>query len=307
MLFDFVGTFARVIKANIKGTAHAVLANLTGIAESLDETSGEKATDQPLYGPIGFISVPKAAVSASAARGSDPAGYAEVVALKSADGLIPVAGRDLRLNRLISLTEGIVAMVQYGGGLFSITDRVDGGAGSTAVLYTPQKNSSGDTLRAHAIALDTTSSNLSVSIVHANGHAVLLTQQNKVVIKNAAGDVYVEVSAGGVVINGNTQLVGGLVVSPGIPNPQPVALAPPLVTFVGALTTLANAVGSFATATQAFGQAIAVIEPLFLPAANTLTGAATTLGTAITTFGTAAGVVNGTFPTGMVATKTNTQ
>lgn len=54
-----------------------------------------------------------------------------------------------------------------------------------------------------------TGGKLVLNFVHANGMAILMSDQT-ITIKNAAGDAYWELNAEGTVLNGNTKLVGGL-------------------------------------------------------------------------------------------------
>lgn len=220
MLFDFIATPYRLIAANIKGAKRAILANLAGIGDGLDETSGETVAQQPLYGQIGFYCRP------------DPpsdAGYAEIIALKRSDGCAIVSGRDLRLNTKVNPSEGECGVVQYGGGFISLAHNANA-AGTTTVIYAP-KVVSGSVEKAHAISLDTSTANLSVSIVHANGMAVLLTQDDKLVLRNVDGTQLLTLSTSEIVMSGVIKLFGGVVAGDAT-TAVPVALAPTLIDFV---------------------------------------------------------------------------
>jgi hypothetical protein len=78
----------------------------------------------------------------------------------------------------------------------------------TATLYVKLDGGT----KAHAIQVGYDSSStpkLCLNLIHANGMAILMSDET-VVIKNAAGDAYIELNADGIVQNGNTKLVGGL-------------------------------------------------------------------------------------------------
>jgi len=73
--------------------------------------------------------------------------------------------------------EGTVALVGYGGGYHAISpvDNDDLTKGAIQVIYCPYDfNASGVAQKAHVITLDPTSGNESISVVHANGAAILL-------------------------------------------------------------------------------------------------------------------------------------
>ncbi|HZL93542.1 MAG TPA: hypothetical protein VFB99_07860, partial [Vicinamibacterales bacterium] len=181
------------------------------------------ATRQPLYGQVGFYCRPDPA---------DTTGYAEYLGLDTEDGKLPIAGRDLRLNSKVNPKDGEVGAVQYGGGFISLAHNADA-AGTTTVIYAP-KLSGGSVEKAHAITLDTSTSNLSVSIVHANGMAVLLTQQDKLVLRNKDGTQLITLDTSELVISGVIKLFGG-VVAGDTSTAQPVALYGTLAAFVAAL------------------------------------------------------------------------
>lgn len=240
MLFDFIATPYRLIKASVQGAKKAVLANLAGIGDGLDETDGETVAQQPLYGQIGFYVRPDPPSSA---------GYAEIIGLKRQDGCAIVSGRDLRLNSKVNPSEGECGVVQYGGGFIALAHNDDGSGsaitGTTTVIYAP-KVVSGSVEKAHAISLDTSTSNLSVSIVHANGMAVLLTQEDKLVLRNKDGSQLITLDTSELVISGVIKMFGGVVAG----NPltaQPVMLSTTLLAWITAvqtaITTLAGAAG----------------------------------------------------------------
>jgi hypothetical protein len=52
-------------------------------------------------------------------------------------------------------------------------------------------------------------SNESIRLIHGDGMAILMENGN-VIIRNGAGNAYIQIHSGGIVINGNVKLVGGL-------------------------------------------------------------------------------------------------
>lgn len=109
-----------------------------------------------------------------------------------------------------------------------------------------------------------------IGIQHADGMAVTMLN-GSLVIRNNAGDSYLEVNAAGIIQNGNTRMNGGLVVGTGA---TPAALAIPLVSYLTALeTTLAG----LATA----------IDAKLAPSPGVSTGAVTAFVAAASAFKTA--------------------
>jgi hypothetical protein len=195
MLFDFVSTYAKVVSSEVKGAAKAVLVNLAGLLGSDGE---EGSRGEVLYGALGVVARPKPA-------GDD--GYAEVVGLKSSDGITPIAARDLRLNQRVNPKEGEVLVVGYGGGFISLKDNADAD-GTDIVIYAPKSDGS----KASAISMSTTTSNSHISLMHDSGVSVTLTKDGKAVIASPDGASYIELGNAGIVLNGNVQLTGSLVV-----------------------------------------------------------------------------------------------
>ncbi|WP_437759479.1 hypothetical protein [Sorangium sp. So ce1389] len=195
MLFNLVATYAKMISSELRGAAKAVLVNLSGISD-LDGEEGSRG--EVLYGALGVVARPKPA-------GAD--GFAEVVGLKTSDGIMPIAARDLRLNARVNPKEGEVLLVGYGGGFISLKDNADGD-GTDIVFYATKSDGS----KASAISLNTTTSNSHIALMHDSGVSVTLTKEGKAVIASPDGGTYIEVSDAGIVLNGQVQLTGSLVV-----------------------------------------------------------------------------------------------
>lgn len=282
MLFDYAFARARVTATRILGTAKAVMTNLEGL---LDDTS----TDEPIFGVVGVVSRPKSNVNAKDASGLNPQGETEVLCAKVQDGFQWLAARDLRLNKRVNPAVGEVCLVQYEGGFISLKTSSDG-LGTQVVVLSPQLDAQGVITKSHALVMDPAAANSSVSLVHADGHGVLLTKNGDAILKNSDGDAYVQANDTGLTFNGNIQVVGAMVVSPGTPPPQAVALAP-------AVQGLALGISLFAAATSVLAAAIPGVPG---PALSTFQTAATALQNLVTALG-------GTFPTGFAATKLSTQ
>jgi hypothetical protein len=200
--------------------------------------------------------------------------YVETVFYRTGDGLVPISYRDLRLNEFFPAPkEASVNVVGYAGA-FDANEATFDNAGkpksSTRTIYVPYAFSNGAPTKAHAIVVDGTAGNESIAIVHGDGMAITMMHggKNSVVVKNKAGDAYVEVNDDGIVANGNLVVNGGATI--GSPTAAiPVALATPLIGYITALETLlgtisgatvpttAPAVATFLTATAAVKAAIA--------------------------------------------------
>jgi hypothetical protein len=256
MLSNLIATVGRVLNAKVGAALRDVVIAIEGFSQGFSDTQAENA-EESLYGQIGVVSRPKPPVEAKNATATAPKGWAEVVCIRTEDGLLPVAGRDLRLNRWVPLAEGEVCVVGYGGGFISLRDASDK-LGTQVILYAPALNSgSGQPSAAHMITMDPATANQSITILHAGGQAVMLTKNGEVIVKNAAGDAYVQVDAAGVTVNGNTKINGGVVM--GDPaTAQPLMLATELLAWIGQVNTVMAALN---------GAVGAVVPPITLPAA----------------------------------------
>ena len=170
--------------------------------------AGEELAMEPLFGALGLVVWPRAEVPTNAGTGLRPAGAAETVVGRIANRILPLAWRDLRLNaRVPTLAEGDVCLVHYDGG--TVHMRAAAGGGTQIVVYAPTLNGSGVVTKAHAITLDPTGA--TIQIQHADGPAVFL-YADRVVAKNAGGNVYLEVGSTEIVLNGPVKITGGLTV-----------------------------------------------------------------------------------------------
>jgi hypothetical protein len=182
---DWIVQFAKVLGSSIAEAAdgtkkpvqyHVVGLpgwDLTGDEPVIDEddTAAEVSSEAAVYGALGVTGRPLPPETSSEGRSE----HAEVVCLRTADGLVPIAVRDIRLRMGGNApNEGTVALVGYAGGYHSISpvDNTDLDKGSIHTIYAPYDFVSGVAQKAHVITLDPTSGNESISLVHGDGQAV---------------------------------------------------------------------------------------------------------------------------------------
>jgi len=125
------------------------------------------------------------------------------------------------------------AMMYSAPGSFRVMDGDDG----TETMYCPVP---GNKAHAQTIGLDGNSTPY-VGLIHCDGMGITMLSKS-IVMKNAAGDAYYEANDGGLNLNGNTKVVGSLVVGP--VGAQPAAFAPPIATALGAIAQALTAIAS---------------------------------------------------------------
>jgi hypothetical protein len=143
-----------------------------------DEANSEVSEEADAFVALGVVSRP---LPPSTDGGSDE--HTEVVCLRQADGLLPIAVRDVRLRMGGNApNEGTIALVGYAGGYHSISpvDNDDLDKGAIQIVYCPYDFSGGVAQKAHVITLDPTSGNESISLVHADGQAIFLQNDGSV-------------------------------------------------------------------------------------------------------------------------------
>lgn len=182
----FVASILRVTGSVILGKHSAVLYSgegqvgaLTGLDDLESEAPGEEAADVEGYGGFGLVFRPRP--PEKVAGGEELA--AEAMALRTPDGLVPVAWRDLRLHRKFPAPKaGTVALVGYGGGFAAFDDTAANSGTAKAskyTLYVPyQFNGAGTPTKAHLIAVDPESE--SINILHADGGQFVLLPQRQI-------------------------------------------------------------------------------------------------------------------------------
>lgn len=229
---DAVLEFCTAVNSSLSARTGAVQYSVSGIAGfgytlgetpsvPLDDDTAAQATeDAEQYSAPGIIGRPLPP------RNIDGnIQHMNVICAKMADGLVPIAYRDLRLQMGgDGPAEGVLAFVGYGGGFHSMTPVEDGddpaGGGTVHVIYCPYNfDASGSAQNAHAIILDPTVDNESIIITHGNGLAITMSDSGDkaLTLKNAAGDATLRLDDNGVTITAaNIILSGGVIV--GNPN-----------------------------------------------------------------------------------------
>ena len=226
-MIDRVFGFAKIIATTVGEASKALLANLAGPAASFDlqnpeaDAGAEFALKQELFGALGLLVRPRAAGAKA---------WAEAACLRLGDALLPIAFRDLRLNANYPVPkEGAVALVGYGGGFHSLEDTANNSGDQKAtvqVIYVPYSFTAGTPAKAHAITIDPTPGNESVTVVHGEGMALTMMAggKNSVVLKNKTGNAYIEVNDDGITLSGNVVVAGGMVVGASVPGAAAAAL-----------------------------------------------------------------------------------
>lgn len=133
---------------------------------------------------------------------------------------------------------------------------LDGEKG-TFQVYIPYSNGS----KTATITYDlTTPGAESMQLIHGDGMAITMTAggKNSVIIKNKAGNAYVEINDDGIVLNGNSKINGGAVLGDPV-SALPVAIAAPLEAWAAQVTTALTAIAA-AMKVSAGGTAAAAIK-----------------------------------------------
>lgn len=142
-------------------------------------------------------------------------------------------------------------------GAFEVFDGDDG----TYTMYVPIPNGDDAPTKAHAITVGVDGNGEpTITIQHADGMALVMFQE-KAILKNAAGDGYIEVGSSGTVFNGNTTLVGGLVVG-NVASAVPLVPAPAMIALLEALAAVIDSKpgGTAGAAAAAVTAALALLS-----------------------------------------------
>ncbi len=199
---DLVLQFGAVVKSGIKALTLDVVDQVLGIGGlEADNADGEQANEQVRYsGALGMIwrGLPPDTVKGKTR-------FMDVLTAKLADGLLPIGWRDERINKAFpnGPKEGTVAVAGYGGGFHSL-DLTDANSGSQKanihVIYCPyQFDGNGTPAKAHAIVIDPSSGNESITITHGDGFQLSLTKEGFNV--NIDSSTFLHMEAGAVTIN----------------------------------------------------------------------------------------------------------
>lgn len=217
-MIDGVLALTTVLRASLSASSRSLQYNIEGIGDLFDESEdaeGETATAAEVYSGLGLLGFPLPPGPIPNSTDNREVRH-EVVCMRSTDGLIPIAHRDIRLQMPGGGPgEGTIALVGYGGGFHSL-DPVDEGAGGTIhVIYCPYDfDSEGVAQKAHSIILDPTSGNASITIAHAEGMAITMFDAGKkeLTLKNAAGDATFRLDDDGITMTAVTIVLSGGVI-----------------------------------------------------------------------------------------------
>jgi len=222
---DQVVQFSSIVNSSLSTRTGAVQLSVAGIAglegDPSDLDDAENTDDGEQYSAPGVIGRP---LPPRNVNGNDL--HMDVVAIRTADGLVPIAYRDLRLKMGGNApAEGQLAFVGYGGGFVSHTPVAKGddpsGGGTITTFYCPFAfDSDGVPTKSHAIILDPTEGNESVMVVHANGMAITMFEQT-LLMKNASGNATFRLDD-----NGITMTAARIVLSGGVVVGEPAAAVP---------------------------------------------------------------------------------
>lgn len=222
---DLTVQFSKVVSSSLSQRTGAIQYSVTGIA-GMDFTLGSSA-NIPLDNDTKAESIDDAEHFTSPGIIGRPlppekingiSHHMEVLCIRTTDGLIPVSYRDLRLRMGIDKTapgEGVFAFVGYGGGFHSLSPVDAGDGGTLHVIYCPYDfDASGVAQKAHVITMDPTSGNESITIVHANGLAITMSNDDKkaLVLKNAAGDATLRLDDDGITATAKQITLSGTVI-----------------------------------------------------------------------------------------------
>ena len=214
---DYVVQFSRVLGSSVsagadgaqgvsyyvEGAARLDLSDPSSARFDKSGERGERNEEGEAYCSLGVVSRPLP---------PGPQHHAVVMSLRTADGLVPFAARDVRLAMGgVGPTTGTIGLVGYGGSFYSmrVVDPKDAAKGSVHVLYCPYARSGGAPQKAHVVVLDPTPGNESVSLVHADGMSVTMAG-GKLVLRSSTGAAYVELDGDKINLNGNVKVTGGL-------------------------------------------------------------------------------------------------
>lgn len=223
---NHVVEFVKVIASSVGSKNGAVLYDVAGIAgfatdesgaitgEDASDEAGEQAQEQEAYQALGVIGRPLP---------PDGDMFAEALSVRTEDGLTPFAFRDLRLHRAINgggpptaPREGQLMFAGYGGAFLSHS-MTAGNSGSkranVTTLYVPYAfDSGGAPTKAHAIIIDPTTDNSSISIVHGDGVILTLTEETGTgpgIVASVGGSTFLRMSAGELTLQAERVLLKG--------------------------------------------------------------------------------------------------
>jgi hypothetical protein len=209
-------TFMRITGSTTSGPHSAVFVGGDGGVCGLEEgAAGEVDPNCETYGAPGIVFRPRPPEDVSTADGTETLS-AEAIGRRSEDGLVPMAWRDLRLNRAFkNPAAGTFAFVGYGGGFHSLDDTASNSGDQKAtiqVLYVPYQFTNGVPAKAHCIIIDPAEG---ISVIHGEGQSILMQDDGSITQQSPDGQTYLKIEngkislqAGQIVLNGGAVIVG---------------------------------------------------------------------------------------------------
>ena len=234
---DWLFSLGRVVDTKLGATKRGIMVRLN-LLEGNSGDAPEQSGWEPMLGPPGFFCRPK---KPGTGTPLDPTGSCEAVALRLGDDVVPLGFKDLRLSSNVNPKEGELGLCQYQGGFVSLKDNADGD-GTDLMLYALRRKANGDPDKASCISLDSTAGNAHLALMHEYGQTVTLTKTGDIILANKAGDAFVQVKDGGLVLNGaNIALAGGAMLGDKDPSAGDfVALAALVLSELGKIATALN-------------------------------------------------------------------
>lgn len=242
---DFIVQFSKVTGSSLSpDNPGTVLYNVSGIGGFdptegilLDDAQGEVDEGTEYFSSPGLLGRPLSPQDVANGRTE----HMEVMCLRTVDGLVPFSYRDTRLKMVGNAPqEGVMAFVGYGGGFLSqspIVERSDASdpnkitdiLGTIQVLYCPYDfDADGVAQKAHSVILDPTAGNENISVVHAEGQALLMQADGSATLQSVDGQSFLQVTNASVtmqspqiVLNGGAVVIGNPVgpIAPLTPGP----------------------------------------------------------------------------------------
>jgi hypothetical protein len=212
---NHVVEFCKVIASSVAGTNGATLFNVAGIAGfEPGEDQGEQAHEQEVFQSLGVIGRPLPPEADL---------FAEALAVRTEDGLLPIGYRDLRLHRAVNPSgtpttprEGQTMFVGYGGAFLShsMTAEPTGSKrGNVTTLYVPYAfDGAGVPQKAHAIIINPSDDASSISLVHGDGIFFTLSEETGTgpgLLASVGGSTFLRMTAGELTLQAEKVLLKG--------------------------------------------------------------------------------------------------
>jgi hypothetical protein len=213
---NHVAEFVRVIASSVRGANGATLYDVAGIAGFDAADEGEQAHGQEVYQSLGVLGRPLPPEADL---------FAEAIAMRTEDGLTPIAFRDLRLHRGVNPgggattpREGQLMFAGYGGAFLShsmTADPTGSKKGNITTLYVPYDfDGDGVPQKAHAIVINPSEGNSSISLVHGDGVFLTLSESTGAgsgpgIIASVGGATFLRMTAGELTLQAERVLLKG--------------------------------------------------------------------------------------------------